>query len=157
IHPHPSMKPFFDDLIFTRQTVWLFLHKEFYYQWKLIVIDIYYSERFVTSIEVLDEARPEPEALRTKRSLTGGIVPESLREEIISSNYTVDHWRRNDDHWFSQFIKAAEQNIDKKSFESLKEKIKATSMSASSSTGDESAIYSDGQTADESEEINIEN
>lgn len=78
------MKPFFDDLIFTRQTVWLFLHKEFYYQWKLIVIDIYYNEWFVTSIEVLDEAWPYgaqeiisemPEALRTKRSLTGGIVP----------------------------------------------------------------------------------
>ncbi|KAF0519685.1 hypothetical protein F8M41_016490 [Gigaspora margarita] len=150
------MKPFFDDLIFTRQTVWLFLHKEFYYQWKLIVIDIYYNEWFVTSIEVLDEAWPSIIVKeRISRTYYGFLIHN--KEEIISSNYTVDHWRRNDDHWFSQFIKAAEQNIDKKSFESLKEKIKATSASASSSTGDESAIYSDGQTADESEEINTEN
>ncbi|CAG8445528.1 9279_t:CDS:10, partial [Acaulospora morrowiae] len=76
-----------------------------------------------TSIEVLDEARTYgaqeiisemPEALRTKRSLTGGIIPKSSK------------------------------------------KIKVTSASASSSTGDENAIDDDGQTADESEEINIE-
>ncbi|CAG8790270.1 4892_t:CDS:1, partial [Gigaspora rosea] len=59
---------------------------------------------------------------RTNRTYYGFL--NYVREEIISSNYAevnVDHWRRNDDNWFGQFIKAAEQNVDKSSFESLKE------------------------------------
>ncbi|RGB23585.1 hypothetical protein C1646_774280 [Rhizophagus diaphanus] len=71
IHPHPSMKTYFEDLIFERK--------------KRTAQRNYIK----TSIEVLDKARTYgaqeiiseiPEALRTKRSFTDGIVPESSKK-----------------------------------------------------------------------------
>ncbi|CAI2193400.1 2902_t:CDS:2, partial [Funneliformis geosporum] len=54
---------------------------------------------------------------------------------------------------FERKKRTAQRNYVKISIKVLDE-IKATSASASSSTGDENAIDDDGQTADESEEIN---
>ncbi|CAG8744931.1 6996_t:CDS:2, partial [Funneliformis caledonium] len=87
IHPHPSMKTFFEDLIFERK--------------KRTAQRNYIK----TSIEVLDEARTYgaqeiiskiPEALRTKRSFTGGIVPESSKKiKAISASASSSSGNEN--------------------------------------------------------------
>ncbi|RHZ65797.1 hypothetical protein Glove_311g39 [Diversispora epigaea] len=103
IHPHPSMKTFFEDLIFERKKVGRTAQRNY----------------IKTSIEVLDEARTYgaqeiiseiPEALRTKRSFTGGIVPESSKKiKAISVSASSSSADESEEINYSDTISTSDQ------------------------------------------------